>query len=76
MGWRTLDVPVQLLGQLVEGGVSVDGIGIGEVFLEEDESTRAGEDEGVLVAEQLILRKVMLFLSFSLVVGRSGGQII
>jgi hypothetical protein len=76
VGWRTLDVPVQLLGQLVEGGVSVDGIGIGEVFLEEDESTRAGEDEGVLVAEQLILRKVMLFLSFSLVVGRSGGQII
>jgi len=76
VGWRALDVPVQLLGQLVEGGVSVDGIGIGEVFLEEDESTRAGEDEGVLVAEQLILRKVMLFLSFSLVVGRSGGQII
>ena len=46
MGWFALDVPVPLFGQLVEGGVPVDGIGIREVFLEGGEGASAGEDEG------------------------------
>ena len=45
MGWRALDIPVPLFGELVEGGVPIDGVGVGEVFLEEGEGAGAGEDE-------------------------------
>ena len=48
MGWRALDVAVQLLDQIVKGGVPADGVGSGEVFLEKGEGAGAGDGRAVV----------------------------
>ena len=45
LGEGGLDIPAPFLSEFVEGGVPVDGIGIGEAILEIAEGAGAGDDE-------------------------------
>ena len=46
LGEGGLEVPAPFLGQFVEGGIPVEGIGIGKAILEIAEGAGAGDDEG------------------------------